>query len=211
MERGAHTGCQHFVQVPERFRGAFLEARRNALEVWAEARPTGDSVAEWKGFLVLELLVLSHPRGEGTCAEPLEERLAWCGGGQWFARWASARNCRRAPPSSTQSSDKQRAARVQTLGAGGEEARALQAAIFDKLAPRAQATLNKSRDCFPSGSSSSSQSGSQARQKSSSEFQEQVAAEVIRLFGNDPKLPAPGLLSLHCCPSIFFGYLFHHF
>ena len=191
-----HTlGASTFVQVPERFRGAFLEARRKALEVLAEARQTGDSTAEWKCFLVLELLLLGHPRGEGTCAELLEERLAWFWGGQWSALWASARSCRRGAPSSTQqNSAKQRATRVQTLGASGDEARALQAATPGKLAPCTQAALDKARDCFPRGAPGNSQSGSRARQEPSAELEEQVAAEVCRLLKRHLKLAAPGLL-----------------
>ena len=191
-----HTlGASTFVQVPERFRGAFSEARRKALEVLAEARQTEESGAEWKCFLVLELLLLGHPRGEGTCAELLEERLAWFWGGQWSALWASARNCRKTPASTTQqSSDKQRAARVQTLGASGEEARALQAATSSKLAPRTQNTLDKTRECFPTARPSSSQSGGRERQEPSAELQEQVAAQAFRLLRKHPKLSAPGLL-----------------
>ena len=157
-------------------------------------------------FLLLELFLLGHPRGEGTAAELLEERLALFWGGQWSTLWAFARSCRQPPPSSErQCSDKQRAARVQTLGANGEESRALAAATSQKLAPRTQETLRKTRECFPHGnvgssmnatdsSNSSSNSNNNLPGPPSAELLDEVTAEVEKLLKKPPKLTAPGLL-----------------
>ena len=105
-------GGSTFIQVLDRLRGAHMEAQRKVLDVLEAARQTDDSENEWKCFLVFQFMLLARPRGEETCAELLEERLAWLWGGQWDALWATLRNCRVLPPTGTKAStDKQRAMR----------------------------------------------------------------------------------------------------
>ena len=87
------------MQVPDRHRGAMLEVRQKSLEVLMAARRAGDSTAEWKCFLLTDLLLLYKVEGAGTCAEQLEERLAWFWGGQWTAMWAAVSGGKRASPS----------------------------------------------------------------------------------------------------------------
>ena len=189
----SRLGIGTFVQIPDRFRGAFVDARRKVLEVLAEARQRGDACEEWKCFLVFELLLLSRSRNEGTCAELLEERLAWIWGGQWGALWASAKQCRSSPPGTKRASDKQIAARVQTLGASGEEGRALVAANAGRLAPRTQVALDKIRRCFPEDEAAGVMPPSAVFSPSQGLLDE-VAAAVSTMLRRPPKLTAPGLL-----------------
>ena len=140
------------MQIPDRFRGAVLQAKRKTLEVLREARRNGDASEEWKAFLTLDLLLLSNSREASTCAESLEERLAWFWGGQWTALWTSVRHGKKLPTAAAKQTDKQKAARVHTLAAAGEEGRALRAVTGTKLAPRTLETLGKVRACFPPAS-----------------------------------------------------------
>ena len=116
-------------------------------------------------------------------------------GGQWKALWASARQCRAIPPShNVQTSDKKRAARVQTLGASGEEARALAAATSARIAPRTQATLDKVKDCFATAPSAAAAAAATSRTPPSEQLLEAVATHVRRVLKEHPKLTAPGML-----------------
>ena len=120
-EDALKAGATTFVQVPDRFRGALQEARHKALEVLKRARGTSEAEREWKLVLLMDMLLLSKSSEAATCGELLEERLAWFWGGQWAALWASTRAGRIVPRGSREQNDKQRAARVHTLAASGEE------------------------------------------------------------------------------------------
>ena len=92
-----------------------------------------------------------------------------------------------------QTSDKQRAARVQTLGASCEEARALVAATAARLAPRTQDTLNRVKQCFPPPTIAAEMLPPHARSLPSQELLDEVAAQVSSLLRRPPKLTAAGL------------------
>ena len=82
------VGANTYVQIPDRFLDAVLTARRKTLEATAAATDAGeDSTAAWKLTLLLDSLLLSNSRPGATCAEVLEERLAWFWGGQWAELW----------------------------------------------------------------------------------------------------------------------------
>jgi hypothetical protein len=91
--------------------------------------------------------------------------------------------------------DKQRARRVHTLGAAGEEGRALAAVTSSRPAPRTAETLHKLKSLFPVSSSgghfvASLGTPTPPRQ----ELRQQVEEEVLKLLRRPPKLTAPGLL-----------------
>ena len=191
-EDALRSGSTTHVQIPDRFRGAVLQARRKTLEVLREARGQGEAKEEWKLFLLLDLLLLSSSREAATCAEMLEERLAWFWGGQWAALWASVRNGKKMPTATAKTSDKQRAARVHTLAAAGEEGRALRATTSAKLAPRTAETLQKVKACFPTAARPAQRPAQ--RPDPPPELFQQVRDEAVRLLRRPPKLTAPGLL-----------------
>ena len=191
------TGVSTFVQVPDRFRGAVAHARHKALEVLEAACLQGEATAEWKLVLLFDLVLLARPRGEGpTCAELLEERLALWWGGQWPLLWASAVGGGPAPRTpSRKSTNRERARRVHTLAAAGEEARALAATVGAELAPRTEATLEKLRACFPAEAPRPEAPQPGARPgPPSAELREQVEQEAFKLLRRPPRLTAPGLL-----------------
>ena len=188
------VGSPTFVQVPERFRGAVLAARHKALEVLTAACGRQDAAEEWKFFLLFDTLLLARPRTGGpTCAELLEERLAWWWGGQWQLLWASAVGGAAPPPPRARQTDKQRAARVHALAAAGEEGRALSAVRAGRPAPRTQATLDKLRECFPTAASPQTATA-HAPVPPSADLRESVEDQVCRLLRSPPRLTAPGLL-----------------
>ena len=142
-------GSTTFVQTPDRFRGAVLDARDKLLDVLATARQQGEAAPEWKAVLLLDVLLYSNT-GQTSCAELLEERLAWFLGAQWDTLWAAvttASTLSKGPRRAQ--TDKQQAARVHTLAAAGEEGRALAATGSKRLAPRIKETLRKTKACFP--------------------------------------------------------------
>jgi hypothetical protein len=143
-------GSTTYVQVPDRFRDAVVTARRKALQVLAAATERGDAAtAEWKLTLLFDSLLLHSSETDATCAELLEERLAWWWGGQWSTLWASAAAGRLTPKTLPRTasdkqkaaSDKQKAARVHTLASAGELGRALGAVSSARLAPRTTDTF----------------------------------------------------------------------
>ena len=104
-------GARTFVQVPDRFRGAFVTARRKSLEVLAAATDAGsDCEAEWKMALTFEALLLATTRTDTTCAELLEERLALWWSGRWAALWHTSANWLQARAPAAKSTPKQKAA-----------------------------------------------------------------------------------------------------
>jgi len=186
------TGATTYVQIPDRLRGAVLQARRKSLEILRCARERGEAKEEWKLFLVLDLLLLSTSSEGATCAELLEERLAWFWGAQWDALWTSVRHGRKIQVAAARNGDKQRAARVHTLAAAGEEGRALQATASSKLAPRTPETLTKVKECFPSAAQPAP--ASESLPHPPHEILESVQAETVKLLRKPPRLSAPGLL-----------------
>ena len=76
------VGTPTLVQVPDRFRGAFVMARAAVLGALAEAEARGEAEQEWKALLIFDGLLLARPGGGARCAETLEECLAWFWGGQ---------------------------------------------------------------------------------------------------------------------------------
>ena len=187
-------GATTYVQIPERFRGAVLTARRKTLEALAAATDEGeDSTSAWKLTLLLDSLLLSSSRAGGaTCAELLEERLAWFWGGQWAELWTDAAG-RPPPTTQTPATSKQTAARVHTLAAAGEISRALGSVTSAKLAPRTADTFTKLRNCFPPRASNEAWQPA-PRPAPDEELQEAVKREAQRLLRRPPKLTAPGLL-----------------
>ena len=76
FERAPKLGSNTFVQVPDRFRGAFVAARRKTLEMlFARTARGEDATSEWKLTLHFDTLLLAST-GDGRCAELFEERLA---------------------------------------------------------------------------------------------------------------------------------------
>ena len=118
-------GRTTYVQVPDRLCNAVAHARRQVLEALAAVRETGDnSEPEWKCALLFDLLLLSRMPSDETCAEALEERLAWWAGAQWESLWGAVAGPATQPPAATTRTDKAKADRVHTLAASGEEGRA---------------------------------------------------------------------------------------
>ena len=71
-----------FVQIPDRWQGAYSNARGKFLEVHDAAMARGSSTAEWKALLLFDSLLLAHGRTNAACSKELEERLQWFWGGQ---------------------------------------------------------------------------------------------------------------------------------
>ena len=95
-------GRTTWVQVPDRLHSAVEHARQEALEALAEAREAGrDTEPEWKCALLLDLLLFSRMPGDASCAEALEERLAWWRGAQWEALWGAVAGPPTRPPTTT--------------------------------------------------------------------------------------------------------------
>ena len=186
-------GTSTFVQVPDRFRGAFAEARRKSFEALRQSRQNSPASEEWKLFLALDMMLLCKGGG-GTCAEQLEERLAWFWGGQWSALWCSVRSARQSPRTSRPMSDKQKAARVHTLAASGEEGRALSILASGKMAPRVGDTLAKVKQCYPPATIAPAPTSQRPQQIPQQEFSEAVKMEVKQLLRRPARLTAPGLL-----------------
>ena len=182
------------MQIPDRFQGALETARAKALEVLEAAWDSGaaESESEWKCFLLFDKLLLAHGRSGGTCADLLEERLAWWWGGQWSTLWDSAfaPTALAVPKRPTALSDKQRARRVHTLAAGGEEGRALSAVAASRPAPRTQQTLDKLRTLLPEGTQVTPDTLHATAP--SQELREEVEEEVCRLLSRAPRLTSPG-------------------
>ena len=151
LQEALRLGVSSFVQVPDRLRGAVVTARQRTLETYFTALDGGSpATEECKAVLLFDFLLLSKGRGQASCAELLEERLAWWSGGQWATLWASAAEQTPPPAATTPTANKKRcAARVHTLASAGEEGRALSAATSAQLAPRTQQILAKVRACFP--------------------------------------------------------------
>ena len=187
-------GRQTFVQVPDRYRGALDTAREKALQVLAAADENGPAEAEWKLVLLLDRLLLSHGRTGATCSELLDERLSLWWGAQWGALWESVCGLPVKSPLAKRGgmSDKQRAKRVHTLAAGGEQGRALTAASSSRPAPRTPETYGKLTALFPESALPPRQR--QRRDPPSMELREAVEAEVVHLLVQAPKLTSPGLL-----------------
>ena len=188
-------GSTTFVQVPDRFRGAVLTARRKAMQVLATALDSGGGCeAEWKFVLVFDALLLARCRTDTTCAELLEERLAWWWGGQWAALWYSAAGQpgTRTPPKS--GTAKQKAARVHTLASSGEQGRALASVTAARLAPRTRETYNKLATCFPTALAPEAPTPRPPRTPPSPQLREAVESELRSLLRKPPKLSGPGLL-----------------
>ena len=183
-----------FVQIPDRILGGVLTARAKALEVLSAAWERGADENEWKAFLLFDALLLSHGGAGTTNAELLEERLAWWWGGQWETLWDSAFGRQALAPATrtTAQSDRQRATRVHTLAANGEEGRALSAVSSSKPAPRTPETLQKLKDLFPQAATQSATSNN--RQPPTEQLREEVEEEVVRLLTRAPRLTSPGLL-----------------
>ena len=186
-------GTNTYIQIPDRFRGAVLTARRRCLELLDAATDQGaDTTAEWKLTLLFDSLLLGTTRSGASCAELLEERLAWFWGGQWAELWADAAG-RPPPPTQRTHTDKQRATRVHTLAAAGERSRALAAAVSPKLAARTRDTHDKLRDCFPPRSSQAPWHPVPPPTPTD-DFRTAVANEARKLLRRPPRLTAPGLL-----------------
>ena len=155
-------------------------------------------------FLLIDLLLLSRGSGARTCAEQLEERLAWFWGGQWAALWASASGGRRSPKSTGTPNVKQTVARVHTLAAAGEEGRALAAASSSKPSPKTLETLSQVRTCFPTSTSTGDRPPAVAPQPDD-DLSQAVQDEVQRLLKKPPRLTSPGLLGSrleHLCIAV---------
>ena len=185
-----------FVQIPDRLRGAVSAARGKTLEVLSEARARGHAEPEWKALLFFDCFLLGHSRSATTCAESLEERLALWWGGQWDALWAMVA-AQSAPPLAPrgEQADRQRAKRVHTLAAAGEEGRALRAVTSERPAARTPETYSKLRALFPeSGQDTSRAQALSPAPSPTPELREQVEEEVLRLLLRPPRLSAPGLL-----------------
>jgi hypothetical protein len=191
------VGFQTFVQIPDRWRGAYAAARKQNLEVLTKACNQGEAEAEWKAFILFDALLLSRDRGGATCAEMLEERLALWSGGQWAALLESARGSTSPPGRATgKASDKKRAARVHALAAAGEQGRALAALAASPPAPRTADTLQKLRELFPEASQQQDPAPQQPGGFApiTEEFRSEVEANVMDLLRKARKLSAPGLL-----------------
>lgn len=163
------------------------------MEVEAAATHAGeDSTAAWKLTLLLDSLLLANSRSGSSCAELLEERLAWFWGGQWAELWTDAVG---PPPPATQKTpdNKQKAGRVHSLAAAGEVSRALASVTSAKLAPRTRETYKKLKDCFPQRASDANWQPA-PRPAPSEELQAAVEQEALKLLRKPPKLTAPGLL-----------------
>ena len=98
------------------------------------------------------------------------------------------------PTSTAQSSAKQKAARVHTLGASGEEARALAAATAVKHAARNADTLKKTRQLFQELPEEHSGDIPMQPVVVNHQLTEQVATKIAQLLRKHPRLTAPGLL-----------------
>ena len=184
------------VQEPDRLRGAVSTVRGKMLEVLEQAKTTGPAEAEWKALLFLDCFLLGRSRSATTCAESLEERLAWWWGGQWDALWASVA-AQSAPPLAPrgEQADRQRARRVHSLAAAGEEGRALRAVTSERPAPRTPETNQKLKALFPeSGRTSTTANNAAGPGTPTPELRENVEEEVLRLLLRPPRLSAPGLL-----------------
>lgn len=193
LQDALQLGSTTYVQTPDRFRGAVLDARDKLLEVLDKARQQGEAAPEWKAVLLFDVLLYTKT-GQTSCAELLEERLAWFWGAQWEALWASVSSgslLSRGP--GRKQTEKQLAARVHTLAAAGEEGRALAATGGRKLAPRTQETLQKTRTCFPRAARAGALPDRQPAPPTP-ELWEQVKLEVRALLRRPPRLTAPGLL-----------------
>ena len=185
-------GRSTWVQVPDRFHSAVEHARRQALEALAEARESGGTTEpEWKCALLFDLLLLSRMPADGSCAEALEERLAWWAGAQWEALWGAVVGPPTQPPAKTTTTKKARADRVHTLAASGEEGRALAAVSAEPPAPRTEKTYDSLCKLFPARPDA--EAALPAALAFDAGFQEEVAKEVQKLLKRPPKLTAPGL------------------
>ena len=196
-------GLDTFVQIPERLQGAVSNARGKTLEVLEAARVRGDSENEWKAVLSFDLLLLGRGRNTNTCAESLEERLAWWWGGQWEALWASG-------PQRLQRRRHQRHLQVDLQTVSGPDAFRHSAqqgkkvgrllllrysATSSRPAPRTEETLRKVKQLFPQSTQANNFSANLgAVTGPTDELRQQVEEEVLKLLRRPPKLTAPGLL-----------------
>ena len=126
-----------------------------------------------------------------SCAEALEERLAWWAGAQWEALWGAVAGPPTQPPATTARTTKAKADRVHTLVASGEEGRALAAVAAEPPAPRTDETFERLRDLSPVRPET--EAALPAAVAFDRDFQQEVAKEVQKLLRRPPKLTAPGL------------------